>query len=201
MEELREFKFSAKSKKKSSNSLSDFFDEYYSDENATYLTWKTLSELNNDRFEVQRSTDGENFETIHIVKGQGTTSMETEYVSVDTKPNIGMNYYRLKQVDHNGATRMSEIRTINILDDFYDILAFSPNPTTGETEVIFNSYRKENVQLQVLSVEGKQVVNMELPAVPGGNRFDLDLTEVEGNVFFVTITTSSKTYSGKVVKR
>lgn len=181
--------------------LGKFDVEYFSDEHATYLTWKTITELNNDRFEVQRSTDGETFETIHIVKGAGTTSMETDYISVDTKPNIGMNYYRLKQVDHDGSTRMSEIRSINILDDFYDILAFTPNPTTGQTEVLFNSYRKENVQLQVLSVEGKEVIKMELPAVPGGNRFDLDLTTVEGNVFFVTISTSSKTYSGKLVKK
>ncbi|GAB5418773.1 MAG: hypothetical protein Crog4KO_05300 [Crocinitomicaceae bacterium] len=181
--------------------LAKFDVEYYSDEHTAYLTWKTMSELNNDRFEVQRSKDGEHFETIQVVKGAGTTSMETSYISADTEPTIGVNYYRLKQVDFNGATRMSEIRSINILDDFYDILAFTPNPTTGETEVIFNSYRKENVVLQVISVEGKEVVNMELPAAPGGNRFDLDLTDIEGNIFFVTITTSNKTYSGKVVKR
>ena len=181
--------------------LANFDVEYYSDEHATYLTWKTMSELNNDRFEVQRSKDGVNFQTIQVIDGAGTTSMETSYISVDKEPSIGVNYYRLKQVDFNGATRMSEVRSINILDDFYDILSFTPNPTTGETEVIFNSYRKENVILKVLSIEGKEVVNMELPAKPGGNRFDLDLTDVEGNVFFVTITTSHKTYSGKVIKK
>jgi hypothetical protein len=180
--------------------LAKFDVEYYSDEHATYINWKTISELNNDRFEVQRSTDGENFETIQVIKGAGTTSMETEYISVDADPIIGVNYYRLKQVDFNGATRLSEVRSVNILDDFFDLLTFTPNPTSGKTEVIFNSYRKENVLLQVMSVEGSTVVRTELSADKGGNRFDLDLSEVEGNVFFVTITTSSKTYSGKVVK-
>lgn len=181
--------------------LAKFDVEYYSDEHATYLSWKTMSELNNDRFEVQRSTDGVNFETFQVIKGAGTTQMETDYVTIDPDPVVGVNYYRLKQVDHNGASRVSDVRSINILDDFYDIIAFTPNPTTGKTEVIFNAYKKEDVMLQVMSVEGSTVVKSMLPAVPGGNRFDLDLSEVEGNVFFVTITTSNKTYSGKLIKR
>ena len=86
-------------------------------------------------------------------------------------------------------------------NDFYDILAFTPNPTTGKTEVIFNAYKKEDVMLQVMSVEGATIVKSMLPAAPGGNRFDLDLSEVEGNVFFVTITTSDKTFSGKLIKK
>jgi hypothetical protein len=180
--------------------LAEFNVEYYSDEHVAYLSWKTLSEINNDRFEIERSTDGVNFETIHEVKGAGTTTLETNYIVTDVDPIIGMNYYRLKQIDINGLYRYSEVKSLNILDDFYDILTFSPNPTTGQTEVIFNSYLKEKVQLQVLSIDGSTVVRTELSAVPGGNRFDLDLTEIEGNIFFVTITTSSKTYSGKVMK-
>lgn len=42
---------------------------------------------------------------------------------------------------------------------------------------------------------------MPLSAVPGGNRLELDLTGIEGNLFIVTITTSSKVYSGKLIKK
>jgi len=180
--------------------LSEFSATYVADENVVDLFWSTASERNNDRFEVERSTDGVHYEIINTVKGAGTTSSETQYYTIDTDPSIGMNYYRLNQWDTDGNGKHSEVRAVNILDDVYDLLSFFPNPTSGKTEVIFNSYLKEEVYLEVTTFDGKTVVNMPLNAEKGGNRFDLDLTHLNGHLFIVTITTSEKVYSGKLMK-
>lgn len=180
--------------------LSEFNVAYIPDEHVIDLHWITASEMNSDRFEVERSFDGINYEVIAVVKAQGTTTNETQYYTIDKDPKIGVNYYRLNQIDIDGGNRYSETRTVNILDDGYDILSFYPNPTSGSTEVIFNSYRKEDVQLTVLSFDGKPLVKTTLAAEKGGNRFDLDLSNLNGNMFIVTITTSDKVYSGKLIK-
>ncbi len=180
--------------------LSEFNATYVPDEHVVDLQWITESEKDNDHFEVERSYDGKTYEVIHSVKGQLTTSMQTQYYVADPNPHVGVNYYRLNQFDVNGGNRYSEVRAVNILDDVYDLLSFYPNPTSGETEVIFNSYKNEEVFLQVTSFDGRTVVKTTLNAEKGGNRFDLDLSEVDGNVFMVTITTSDKVYSGKLLK-
>lgn len=180
--------------------LTEFNANYIPDEHLIDLHWITASEENSDRFEVERSFDGENYEVINTVKAQENSTLETQYYVVDQNPKIGYNYYRLNLFDLDGSHRYSEVRAVNILDDAYDLLSFNPNPTTGKTEVIFNSYRKEEVALTVYSYDGKPVVRTSLNATKGGNRFDLDLTNVDGNMFFVTITTSDKVYSGKLVK-
>ena len=59
------------------------------------LQWQTASELNNDYFTLKRSVDGENFETIATVKGQGTTSMLQNYAFLDTDVSDGIIYYQL----------------------------------------------------------------------------------------------------------
>lgn len=181
--------------------LSEFDASYLPEEHVVDLMWITQSEKNCAKFEVQRSTDGVNYETIYTVDGAGTTINQTHYYVADPNPSIGINYYRLNQIDTDGASRRSEVRSVNILDDVYDLLSFYPNPTSGQTEVIFNSYKKETVQLQVLGFDGKVVVKTELQAEKGGNRFDLDLSSVDGSIYMVTITTSDKVYSGKLIKK
>lgn len=180
--------------------LSEFNAEYIVDHNLVDLFWTTESERDNDRFEVEHSPDGVNFEIINIVKGSGTTNNQTQYYVAHENPSIGVNYYRLNQFDFNGNGKYSEVRAVNILDDAYDLISAFPNPTSGMTEVIFNSYVKEEVNLKVMSSDGKIVVNTPLDAIPGGNRFDLDLSNHDRGLYFITITTGTKTYTTKVTK-
>jgi len=68
---------------------------------AVKLDWTTASEQNSKHFEVERSADGNNFETLGIVSAKGTTSLTTNYAYVDEQPLAGTAYYRLKQVDED----------------------------------------------------------------------------------------------------
>lgn len=69
------------------------------------LTWKTASEVNNSHFSVMRSFDGQNFEEVGSVSGKGDTSAGHEYGYVDRYVGVDNNtvYYRLEQVDFDGA--------------------------------------------------------------------------------------------------
>ena len=165
------------------------------------MAWTTESERDNDYFEVERSIDGNNFSTIKTVKGIGNTNYTTKYYSADETPVLGVNYYRLKQFDLNGEFEYSEVISVNILDDFYDMLSLFPNPTTGLTEVIFNSYSQGQVMLNVIEVDGKTIVNTKLDAVRGGNRFDLDLTNESHGIYVVTITSKDKVYRSRLIKK
>ncbi len=180
--------------------LSEFNVEYAPEMGVVDLIWKTATEHNNDFWEVERSTDGENWEVINQVKGAGTTEYETQYYAVDPNPFAGVNYYRVTQWDFNGSGRSSEVRTVNILDDFYDMISLFPNPTNGSTEVIFNSYTVEQVMLNVTDAEGKVVVNMPIDAQKGGNRFDLDMSAQQRGLYIITITTRDKVYKTKLLK-
>src|SRR5690606_10958019 len=77
--------------------------------NQAHLEWLTASELDNDRFEIERSSDARRFEKIGTVKGKGTTSLETKYQFTDRTPVEGTVYYRLKQVDHDGQFAYSNV--------------------------------------------------------------------------------------------
>lgn len=73
------------------------------------IDWTTASELNNDFFELERSADGEHYETLAIAPGKTFSSIPTDYFALDNHPFPGTNYYRLSQTDKNGYR--NELRT------------------------------------------------------------------------------------------
>lgn len=177
------------------------FEATYSDEfEGADLYWKTLSEFNNDYFTIEKSMDALNYEEVTIVKGAGTTNSATEYYAFDPEVEPGVTYYRLKQTDFDGAYQYSDIRTINRLKDGFDVLTFFPNPTNGRTEVIFNCYEPGLSQMTVMDARGVVVLTQELESTKGGNRVEFDLQDHSAGVYFVSIVTRNKTYTGRVIR-
>ncbi|MHA4811031.1 hypothetical protein ACX0G9_23185 [Flavitalea flava] len=76
------------------------------------LNWTTASEQNNDFFEIQRSLTGIDFSKIGKVKGSGTSNTTQNYTFIDLSPATGTNLYRLRQLDLDGKSSYSGIRTV-----------------------------------------------------------------------------------------
>jgi hypothetical protein len=91
------------------------------------LSFITASESNNAGFDIERSSDGVAFEKIGWIDGHGSTTEEKHYSFTDTKPYIGINYYRLRQVDYDGRFKYSNIVSVVMESD--DVYLF-PNPAT-----------------------------------------------------------------------
>lgn len=93
--------------------------------NSITLTWLTAEETNNDRFEIQKSTDGKTFTTI----GEVNANHAQSYNFTDETIETSVNYYRLFQIDLNGSGTYSSIIKITASDDF-DFTVY-PNPAAG----------------------------------------------------------------------
>ena len=78
------------------------------------LFWATSSESNSSHFEVEHSTDGQEFKAFTIVRAKGTSNSESNYAAIDPLPVKGLNYYRLKMVDKDGAYDYSKIVIIKL---------------------------------------------------------------------------------------
>ncbi|MEQ8908790.1 MAG: T9SS type A sorting domain-containing protein [Vicingaceae bacterium] len=124
------------------------------------LTWITAVEINNDYYIVEHSADGEKFSRIAKIKGAGNSTQTLYYTTLHENPIVGINYYRLKQVDFDGNHSYSDNRIVN----FSRRTAFKlyPNPTSGKQ--LFISIEKPKAgryRLSILSNKGKLVVERE----------------------------------------
>jgi hypothetical protein len=180
--------------------LTEFEAEYVPNEDIVDLYWKTESERDNDFFQVQRSTNGVDFTDIATVKGVGNSTMETSYYTVDKDPAVGINYYRLEQFDINGNSSYSDLKSVNILDDAYDILSVAPNPTKGVTELIYNCYESGESILKVYDQNGKLLEESVLKSTAGANRAEINLSTQRGGMYMITLNTNHKSYTAKIIK-
>jgi hypothetical protein len=72
------------------------------------LHWNTASEANNDHFEIERSTNGQDFVQIGRTAGAGTTASTHAYQFTDAAQ-ATTSYYRLRQVDFDGTFSYSPV--------------------------------------------------------------------------------------------
>jgi hypothetical protein len=123
---------------------------------AVELNWTTASEINNDHFEILRSSDGVIFETIGQLKGRGNSTKDSEYSFTDSRPIDGYNFYRLKQVDFDGAFTESLTRAVNFINS--EIMVY-PSVSDGKNVHlrIPGGYADSNVK--IYSTEGKVVMD------------------------------------------
>ena len=98
-----------------------------------YLEWETATETDNAGFEVQRSTDLAGWDRIGFVAGQGTSVVSQRYSFTDTERAAPTTYYRLKQIDFDGAFALSGI--IALSTGPTPVLAVFPNPTAGDVRL------------------------------------------------------------------
>ncbi|MEO8588218.1 MAG: hypothetical protein ABI432_02530 [Flavobacteriales bacterium] len=96
-------------------------------------SWATATELNNDHFEVQRSMNGSQWNTIGSVRGAGTTQSTHFYDMTDPEPAPGINYYRLKQVDVDGSSSYSEVEAVAFTEA--DEALIWPQPSQGDFHI------------------------------------------------------------------
>lgn len=96
------------------------------------ISWTTTYERNNSHFEVQRSTDGINFNTIASVPGVNNSNTLQHYSVYDYQPAKGVSFYQLKQVDNDQQFAYSGIARVNI-SDAGNCIEIYPNPATGKS--------------------------------------------------------------------
>ncbi|MBB4079749.1 hypothetical protein GGR28_002374, partial [Lewinella aquimaris] len=133
------------------------------DAGQAHLSWRTASESDNERFDVQRSQDGTVFETIGSVTGHGTTVTPKSYTFIDESPGTGINYYRLRQVDYDGAVEFTETRSVFITESQTSSVKVFPNPlTAGVLTVRTVNHKLRGARLHLYGPAGRLVRSRKL---------------------------------------
>jgi hypothetical protein len=164
------------------------------------LDWVTASELNSDRFEIERSVDAESWVTLGSVRGQGTKSTRTNYTYIDVEPPMATIYYRLKQVDFDGKFTYSPIRSVEF--EWIPGLSVYPNPVIDDNPTVkIVLPTDENIAaLRITSTAGIELGNYAVDL--GTSRAmtqHLNVKDYPSGVYVVTLQTANKIFTVRLV--
>lgn len=102
---------------------------------AIVLSWATSSEWNFDKFVIERSADGHNYQALGALNGAGQSTSRLNYTFVDEHPLTGYSYYRLRMVDLNGTFEYSDIVSASLGSGTSGIRLY-PNPVINKNFTI-----------------------------------------------------------------
>ncbi len=111
-----------------------------------YLNWATVTEINNDFFTVERSSNGKHWNDIGLIDGAGNSHEILDYSFIDDDIGNESLYYRLKQTDTDGSFSYSDIIFIQLSEG--DEIQIFPNPSfNGVFHIDFEGKKYERYKI------------------------------------------------------
>ncbi len=159
------------------------------------VRWSTASEINNDYFTVEKSTDGEYFIETGKVRGAGNSSITLNYSLIDEHPLEGISYYRLKQTDFDGHFTFSRIVSVIRLRN----QQFSVFPNPSRDIMYLASAAKGRYQLLIRNMEGKLIHELEVNINPA-EIARINISQLSQGIYSLEIKNDYSTQTLRVIK-
>lgn len=163
------------------------------------ILWATATEVQNAYFEIERSANSHAFEPLAQVSGAGTTNELQAYQFVDKNPKIGQLYYRLKQVDYDGAATYSEVKSIFWENKLNARIHTYPNPVNDFLFVEMFESEGRPMSLRLMDSRGQLV--REFVYSRGSGFKQLDISKLLAGVYFLVVESGGIFESIRFVKR
>jgi len=126
-------------------------------EAGNFIKWSTASEIENDYFQLEASSDGIQFNAIHTKAGAGTISEPQHYEYLHRNAPPGETYYRLSQTDFDGIIHFVGAISVFRGESTHQQIQLQPNPVYEELLISFNGILSGNVSIQIKDLMGRIV--------------------------------------------
>jgi hypothetical protein len=154
------------------------------------LQWSTYTETNNSHFEIQRSTNGSNFQKIGIYKApEGNSESTRAYRFTDYNPAEGTNYYRLKQYDLDGHFSFSDILRINRQRPKENSWTVYLNPVQNGDHITLTiiSLTSQKANLVLTNSTGQRVLSTNLSLQKGTTTYSFSVGNLPAGTCYLTL--------------
>lgn len=162
-------------------------------ERSAEINWVTASEENNLQFTLERTTDGEHYETVAVLDGQGSTQETSVYSVMDEQVSDDLTYYRLRQVDVDGRPTFFELVSLEALKSTELISRIFPNPAKEVLMYTLNTTGKQTFTVTVTDQTGRVILSESGDAVNGISEHVLHTEAFRNGVYWMTIQTENGT--------
>jgi len=163
------------------------------------LNWVTESEINNDYFVVEKSYDAINFFELTTVQGAGNSNVTNYYSSYDSSPSSGVTYYRLKQVDFDGAISYHNIVSTNCNANGFNVNQLVINNNSLSFNV--NTTQNESLTVYFYDYRGRLITSKALSIIEGNNSVTINNLNLSTGIYMLSLVGEFNSYSAKLMNR
>ncbi|MEI7587510.1 autotransporter-associated beta strand repeat-containing protein, partial [Runella sp.] len=147
------------------------------------LDWATATEKNNAYFSIERSKDGVDFQAIGKVNGAGNSTESRNYRFTDTKPEAGLNFYRLKQLDFDAQFSYSKV--VSVMVGKTGNVSLSPVPAQDQLQVNLETAFSNDGTWQLLDYAGRLLQSGTIAAE--AYNFTIDVAKLSQGAYILRL--------------
>jgi hypothetical protein len=162
------------------------------DNKIVLLDWVTSTEYSSEKFIIERSIDGKNWGVLIEKPAAGRSQQPIQYQVIDNSPYLGLNYYRLKQVDLDGSFVLSKVETAMITDHSEFTAMIYPNPTMNQINIQFSNMDFKQRKLKVLDIQGKLLIKRDLTSKDKSSIVPIDVSKLSQGSYLIQVETDSQ---------
>jgi hypothetical protein len=166
------------------------------------LNWLTATEVNNYGFEIQRSVQTNKWDVLGFVEGHGNSNSLKDYSFTDSEINTaGIYYYRLKQIDNDGAYEFSNQIEVNFgSPNNFELSQNYPNPFNPSTTISFKLPKSGAVTLKVYNLMGEEIKTLaEGYREAGIHSFSFNAEGYPSGMYLYRLSTNGYTKTKKML--
>lgn len=164
----------------------------------TNIVWTTVSEVDNDYFTIEKTSNGIDFEEMSTIDGAGNSSVKTEYLWTDYTPNKDMVYYRLSQTNFNGVRENFDLIAVDCegVDDLLSINRATNTPFGVQLEI---STPIEGIHtIAMYDLLGNNLFSKEMVLSKGNSSIMITNKGLSNAMYFFVLKNSDAILSKKI---
>jgi hypothetical protein len=159
------------------------------------LEWATASEINADRYDIERSSDGTRFSVVGSVAAAGNSSTRNNYKYVDANNTTGTWFYRLRQVDQDGKSVYTRVVVVN-------------RTTTATIKILGNPVQNQ-LNLSISALQGKTIARiiemsgriMQERQLTSAGTTSIDVSKLSAGVYMLQLISEGKVEKLQFIKQ
>ncbi len=164
------------------------------------LDWEVAREQELDYYAIERSMDGRTFTEINQLTTRQNLGESARYQYLDQQAKVGgVNYYRLRMVDFNGAVEYSPIREV-ALNNTDRLLRFQPNPVDQTGTILWEQEGRETVRLALYHASGQLLWQENSERDAGSQQRALSMAEWPTGVYYLKLQSAEGEWVEKIIK-
>jgi Secretion system C-terminal sorting domain len=157
--------------------------EVKANNNTVDLVWTTLTEINNDYFTIEKSTNLIDWSMVSEMKGAGNSNKSINYKTSDLNPFMGISYYRLKQTDFDGKYSYSDIKKISFNSD--NKIVLYPNIFNNQFTIEGNNI--ESREINIFNLIGQDVKHFTKQTKTSDSQIVIDAINLSTGFYYVKV--------------
>jgi hypothetical protein len=149
------------------------------------LTWSALSEKNTDKYIIERSVNGNAYQSVGKIASNNSAATSSNY-SFSDKPEASQAvYYRIRLIDLDGREALSNIVSVNFVQHSGKHQLY-PNPSGGQSFISLGY--SGTFQIDLLSTNGQLIASQTVKASDSGTTSAISENNLQKGTYFIKIT-------------